>query len=821
MPKKKIKRNLNGLRNQPQQTTDDGPQESLSPSPIPTRAPTPISNNESVPTLFDSLKVDWQLEDGLSGSSDLDSEESEAGEVFDDPDLTEELLAAIQTNDGDPDWLPAQELRQRAAAADRKPRGPYGKGPDVMSKSDRTRRRYAAAWRTQTRLTSSGFTKTPNFRRLSPQQRGSPSPISIHGSDSEDDARSPPASLIPSIRPRSLSVASSDGDLEDAADAAVSEEIDTAIAAAPPVPVPQLEAWEDELDENVVDPAAVRKSWPTLLLQIQAAIKKEQKTATLSRLNKLLMLQSFAVLLTKGHGRVDASLKVAEQWRKGRGSWLAYRIRDMARFYAQFERLPLEKRGGARMSRSFLHREPVRVAVLAFLNGLPTGKVTPRILARQVTNEIFPSLDIQPKQPLSIRTARRWLFRLGWVWSRVKKGIYVDGHEREDVVIYVDGHEREDVVKYRQEVFLPQMAEFQRRIANWEYDSDLQHWSCEKPKLAAGERELIPFFQDECAAHANENTETLWLRKGENPLRKKGRGRLIHISDFINPVTGRLFIRGEDGEIARDARKIIYPGANGDPWWDCDQLLVQMKDAIDIFDTRFPEKQALFVFDNSSAHGSLGPDSLKAFEMNKGDGGKQRKQRDTVIPETNPCVELRGKPQQMTLPNGDAKGLKRVLEERGFDVAGMRAKCKPVCPIENTDCCMARLLSHQDDFKNQISMLETLVKGRGHEIIFLPKFHCELNPIEMYWGWFKYRYREHDKPNFQAAKDAAKLYLDACPLDVIRRFINRSFRWMDVYRAGLTGAAAEWAVRKQKQHRGVSQSAAIALDDVARQARPS
>ena len=28
-------------------------------------------------------------------------------------------------------------------------------------------------------------------------------------------------------------------------------------------------------------------------------------------------------------------------------------------------------------------------------------------------------------------------------------------------------------------------------------------------------------------------------------------------------------------------------------------------------------------------------------------------------------------------------------------------------------------------------MLETLIKGSGHECLFLPKFHCELNPIEM------------------------------------------------------------------------------------------
>ena len=44
---------------------------------------------------------------------------------------------------------------------------------------------------------------------------------------------------------------------------------------------------------------------------------------------------------------------------------------------------------------------------------------------------------------------------------------------------------------------------------------------------------------------------------------------------------------------------------------------------------------------------------------------------------------------------------------------------------------MAQLLSNQDYFKNQVSMLEVLVKRKGHKIIFLPKFHCELNPIEM------------------------------------------------------------------------------------------
>ncbi|OAX34236.1 hypothetical protein K503DRAFT_699074, partial [Rhizopogon vinicolor AM-OR11-026] len=49
--------------------------------------------------------------------------------------------------------------------------------------------------------------------------------------------------------------------------------------------------------------------------------------------------------------------------------------------------------------------------------------------------------------------------------------------------------------------------------------------------------------------------------------------------------------------------------------------------------------------------------------------------------------------------------------------------------------------------------------------------------------------------------------LDACPLDVLRHFINRSWRFMSTYRKGLNGEAAVWAVRKQKQHCSVSQTA--------------
>ena len=142
------------------------------------------------------------------------------------------------------------------------------------------------------------------------------------------------------------------------------------------------------------------------------------------------------------------------------------------------------------------------------------------------------------------------------------------------------------------------------------------------------------------------------------------------------------------------------------------------------------------------------------------------------------------------------------------------------------------LISHQ-----YASMLETLIKGAGHECIFLPKFHCELNPIEMvsnhllklsltncaqadhfiqYWGWCKYRYREHLKANFAAAKERALQVLDVCPVtvEVIQRFINRSRRFVEAYRSGLTRKAAAWAVKKQKQHRVVSERAMVAMENI-------
>jgi hypothetical protein len=85
---------------------------------------------------------------------------------------------------------------------------------------------------------------------------------------------------------------------------------------------------------------------------------------------------------------------------------------------------------------------------------------------------------------------------------------------------------------------------------------------------------------------------------------------------------------------------------------------------------------------------------------------------------------------------------------------------------------------------------------------------------KQYWGWVKYRYRQVPKKTFEDAKKATFDALDSCPTDVIRRFMNRSWRFMEAYRIGLKGKAAAWAVRKQKGHRTISQTAMMHLDAI-------
>jgi hypothetical protein len=121
---------------------------------------------------------------------------------------------------------------------------------------------------------------------------------------------------------------------------------------------------------------------------------------------------------------------------------------------------------------------------------------------------------------------------------------------------------------------------------------------------------------------------------------------------------------------------------------------------------------------------------------------------------------------------GVFKGMAVILRERGINITyvndrdqvkELKAQCPGFhCPPDNLRCCCRRILYNQPDFTNGLSLLELAAEERGFRVLFLPKFHCELNFIEMCWGKAKRIYqlnppssKEEDvEKNMLAALDA-------------------------------------------------------------------
>ncbi|KAJ7290992.1 hypothetical protein C8J57DRAFT_1586298 [Mycena rebaudengoi] len=125
-------------------------------------------------------------------------------------------------------------------------------------------------------------------------------------------------------------------------------------------------------------------------------------------------------------------------------------------------------------------------------------------------------------------------------------------------------------------------------------------------------------------------------------------------------------------------------------------------------------------------------------------------------------------------------------------------KCAPPA----LDCCCRRILYNQPDFEAVCSLLEEDIRDAGFGLIFIPKFHCELNFIEQCWGYAKRLYCLNPESSREDALVRNTLEaLDAVLIVSMRRFANRSQRFIDAYDQGATGTLAAWAVRKFPGHR--------------------
>lgn len=236
-----------------------------------------------------------------------------------------------------------------------------------------------------------------------------------------------------------------------------------------------------------------------------------------------------------------------------------------------------------------------------------------------------------------------------------------------------------------------------------------------------------------------------------------------------------------------DARVVFRAGKQREGYFSTQDVVKQLSRAIAIVKKMYPNEDHVFVFDNATIHTkqpenaaivskmTLGPsDKVK----NDGIGPSGEKIKVNMAPTTLPNGSLQEfyHPENHSQKSlqGQFKGLKKLLEERGVPGASkLKLECRkpPGCPSGADNCCARRAMTNQPDFRDQKSMLQLLAESHGCSVIYLPKYHCELNPIEQCWGAAKRVYR--DSPMSSAEADLRRnmlASLETVSLESIRRW---------------------------------------------------
>ncbi|KAF9494263.1 hypothetical protein BDN71DRAFT_1483126 [Pleurotus eryngii] len=467
----------------------------------------------------------------------------------------------------------------------------------------------------------------------------------------------------------------------------------------------------------------------------------------------------------------QASLYTAKSL--GHGPYQAKLLRNWTReFVLNHEFIPEHSWKGG-LGRSYLDDEDFTQKINLYLQGLGEW-----IRAQDIVNYVsHPDVleRLGRQKPISLATAQRWLARMGYRWTKTPKGQYSDSHEHIDVV--------------------------EPSMRKWNNDSTQEV-----------EENLLPhrkvlWYHDESTYYAHDRCRVRWVHKTEKavPL-AKGEGHSLMVAAFVSADYGWICLQ------------LFQAGKARDGYFDNNDVRAQFKRAMEYVREHYPDDNHEFGALSASKM-PKGPSPTFGVDINvMGPNGKPVYDTDGKIKKERACMAngkfADGHEQDFYFPEGhdhagQFKGMAAIIEERGFsDIAKKKAQCGKSfsnCPEGATDCCCHWFLYNQPDFMHVESLLKQDAKAMGFRVIFLPKFHCELNFIEQCWGYAKQCYRMYPPSSKEEDLEQNLLQsLEEVPLIAI--FATCSLRFMDAYRKGLDSAEAAWAAKKYHGHRTIPEN---------------
>jgi hypothetical protein len=212
-----------------------------------------------------------------------------------------------------------------------------------------------------------------------------------------------------------------------------------------------------------------------------------------------------------------------------------------------------------------------------------------------------------------------------------------------------------------------------------------------------------------------------------------------------------------------------------------------------IIKRQYPNEDHVFVFDNATIHTKLPESSPNVSKMTLGPSQKVGGEEigpsgEKIKINYAPAILPDGTIQQLYHPSnhpieklqGAFKGMATILEERNVPNARkLKLVCaatddsKQGCLPSSTNCCARRTMMNQPDILAQKSVIQNLAKAEGFSVLYLPKYHCKLNPIEQCWGAAKRVYQDSPFSSLEADLKRNMLHaLESVKLESIRRYVN-------------------------------------------------
>jgi hypothetical protein len=378
------------------------------------------------------------------------------------------------------------------------------------------------------------------------------------------------------------------------------------------------------------------------------------------------------------------------------------------------------KRVSAMDSREF--REELKNYVTSHATTKGQPNLTGGDICRYLEEVILPRYPKYP-QTVSQPTVCAWLKVLEIQWGRPPTGKF-DGHDLPETV------ERRRAFKEEYEEYRAQAHSKTPNGADVDTIADVKlRANIPMGGIAPVQGDIyLLYYHDETTFAAYDCQSRQYYGPGMTcgPGTGKGQGPKVMLSAFVSEEDGLQELHkgvnfpASVGAKARSSLLQLTVGKKDGKtggYFDSPQFLAQLQHAMDIHDANYPGFIAVFVLDNSPVHRKKADDALNVNRMNAGPGGKVPDIRST---------SWRGEPQEI-----GRRGLRAVLRGRGM--------LRPGMTLDE----MREALGACEDFANEKSMAEQAVEARGHRVLFLPKFHCEFNPIEHCWRRMKDYTRKH------------------------------------------------------------------------------